>query len=452
MAGQQITRSISSWIQQQRQHRVRWTAISLLIGFGVISLFGTVFPWIGYQIIAPQGWHNVTLHGTINGYEYAVSHDDPGLMLACGSSMEQSFLFAISWKERCWRTHDGGENWTDIQPPPIPSHSFHLIVPRADAGTVFAVEDNIALHQQPPQSVVVTHDAGATWQYVTQLVGGIGDFENVEDTLALGIYRGEKLYSLIAPASKQEGATPQDFAFSTDDGKTWTRPERTPSTLRRTGWQITGFAADYRLPHGWYRSLTNTDSGTKLEHSIDDGQTWTTVGVIMNSSEDSARTFDSVTLATTPTQPQALCAADDGIWLAASSDGGKTWRGGASQLDLSNTNGMAPWPVQIGNNGTCYHDYNYSVGPWSPNSAAFHDVILQLGPDARLSTAVPLDRDVTLAFSAPLRMPSWWYVPGGHGRSPRIVIHANRYFTVAGWLTTWGHESLDEFLFWRPVP
>lgn len=421
-----------------------------------------VFPWIGYHIIAPQGWHNSTVHGNVIGIEYAVSHDEPGIMLACGSIMEHPFPFSFSWVPRCWRSYNGGENWTAIQAPPFADKSFgafHLIVPRADAGIFYAVGSNKSFKHISPQSVLVTHDVGATWHDVTQLPGDLESELNLENALATGIYRDGKLYTLLVPISHQEGASPQDFAVSSDDGKTWTRAERAPSSAEKAGWQVTSFAADYRSPFSWYRTLEDKGSGLMLEHSSDDGQSWDTVQQIIGRRLSPSHIVGIMSLATTPVQPEILCASGFGTWLAASSDGGNTWRGGPSQVDFSNANGYTPSGVQIGNDGSCYRAFTYQNTPGgitylsSDEGGPWYNTILRLDPHGQRSTTVPLSNDFTLS-PAPVGAtdaPGWWYVPAGHGLPARIVIVANPNGMSLASFFEWTQETNNDLLLWSPM-
>jgi hypothetical protein len=462
MAWQRTFTNISAWIRRRlRQRGVRRFLTRLSACACVLLLVYIVLPWIGYQIIAPQGWHNSTVHGHVAGLEYAVSHDDPGLILACGHSLEFALPSLVTSFPHCWRTRDGGSQWATIPSPPFPDHSFHLIVPRADSGTFFAVGHSLSFRQPPlPQPVLVTHDVGTTWRVVTQLPGDTERENNFENALATGVYRDGKLYVLLVPTSHDEGITPQDFAFSADDGKTWTRAERAPSGLETAGWMVTSFAADYRSPHNWYRSLENKDGGMMLEHSSDDGQSWGAAQEVTGLRISPSHIVGMTSLATTPARPEALCASGFGTWLAASSDGGHTWRGGPSQIDFSNAHGYSPSGVQIGNDGSCYRVFVYQNTPGgimytsSNEGGPWYDVILRLDPHAQRSAAVPLTDDFSLD-PAPVGgtdAPSWWYVPAGHGHSARIVIDADQNGTSLASLLETMQETNRNMHLWRPVP
>lgn len=460
MAWQRVIRDAPSWIRRQwPRGRVRRFVVRLAITTCVLALILFVFPWIGYRISAPSGWHNSTVHGSIVGLEYAVSHDNPGLILACGDSLEPAIPHILATIPRCWRTQDGGSEWTTIQSPPIPDHSFHLIVPRADAETFFAVGNRLRFNQSSPEPVLVTHDAGATWRQVAQTSGDVGSAVDLEDALASGIYRDGNLYVLLVPEVHSDGALPQDFAVSGDDGKTWTRTERSPSALEKAGWSVTSFAADYQSSQSWYRTLENKDGRVMLEQSRDDGVSWSAVQEIKGLRASRSHIIGFMTLATTPAQPTLLCAAGFGIWLAASGDGGATWRGGPSEIDLSSASGYAPSAVQIGNDGACYRAYTYQITPGgiiytsSDEGGPWYNAILRLDPRAQRSDVVPLSSDfgLTPAPVGPAGAPGWWYVPAGNGMSARIAIVANQQGVSLAGMLEWPMSTTYDMLLWRPM-
>jgi hypothetical protein len=266
---------------------------------------------------------------------------------------------------------------------------------------------------------------------------------------ASATYRDGVLYAAM-PESIQ--AVPKDFVRSTGDGATWTRVASAPSTLERSGWGMYAFAADYSAPQSWYRTLAKAGGAPMLEHSSDDGRTWSTLGSVSSLRSlypPTSTTLILVTLATTPQRPNALCTAlDEGGWLTVSADGGRTWRDGPPPATVSNVSGYAPTPVQMGSDGTCYVDFNYQPAT-SASTGRFLDMLLRLAPGAVRSSPVTLS---PAFYLEPAVSASWWYEPGGHGLSARLVIFASSYdLSPAQYLTVLGEESTASFLLWSPV-
>ncbi len=68
------------------------------------SLSGALILWAQssgafYLRISPTGWNNVSLSGSPSGMQYAISQNDPGVILACGS-LTQGYRDTTA----CWRT------------------------------------------------------------------------------------------------------------------------------------------------------------------------------------------------------------------------------------------------------------------------------------------------------------------------------------------------------------
>lgn len=441
--------------------RRRWVRRLPFAG-GFLLLMYVVFPWIGYNTVAPAGWHNATVHGSISGIEYAISADDSGVILACGDDIEFSFNpFPSAAVPHCWRTRDGGAHW-DVISAPFPFHvaGLEIVAPHAGDDTFFAFQNYLGPAQvPPPQPFWVTHDAGTTWQPVATIPGDASSLFAVLATYSSAIYRDGVLYALQPPKNLDD-VVPGTFSWSHDDGHTWTVAETAPSALERAGWKVYSFAADYGAAHAWYRTLAKGGGAPVLEHSSDDGRTWTTVGMIgdLRGADDGSYTF--VSLATTPARPAALCAGNDGIWLGASMDGGHTWRGGAWNTAPANIQGYSQSPIQIGSDGTCYHTFNYQVitgefhsHPWD---APYHDAILQLAPNQPLPSTVAFSDDFRLSLHDLPGVPNWAYVPAGHGMPGRLVVHADNYsltpINLIRSMLMGVSESRDDFLLWTAVP
>ena len=117
------------------------------------------------------------------------------------------------------------------------------------------------------------------------------------------------------------------FSASADDGATWTALEPSPDPLVRDGWRVDSTVPDYRAQEWWYRELSQADAIPVLEHSQDNGRTWSVVGPI------GASAGGGLTLATTPMAPGRLCAGRISLQartvvLLASGDSGRSWRTG----------------------------------------------------------------------------------------------------------------------------
>lgn len=174
---------------------------------------------------------------------------------------------------------------------------FSIVTPRAGTEAFFAIQHPVT-ELPPSQPVWVTHDAGSTWQRVATVADDMSN--SLAEALSSSIYRDGALYALL-PRQNADRETPKTFALSTDDGQTWTMPERAPSALERAGWEVDSFAADYSIPHGWYRTLAKTGAPPMLEHSSDDGSTWSMIGLIGTLRAD--RPFASTFATWTPHQP-----------------------------------------------------------------------------------------------------------------------------------------------------
>ncbi len=157
--------------------------------------------------------------------------------------------------------------------------AYQLAAPRDAGQTFFAVENNTTDVTTPEADAIwVTHDAGQTWRHVTTLT--LDDGANIEASeLSNATYRNHRLYGLLESVGQLD-VIPRTFSVSSDDGATWMPTEQKQSALEHQGWSGFSFAADYRAPHGWFRTMVSQSAGEYLEHSSDDGRSWQTVSAI----------------------------------------------------------------------------------------------------------------------------------------------------------------------------
>lgn len=309
----------------------------------------------------PSGWHDVTPPTPEAITSYAVSPDVPGLILACIGSKAGNLSASPMGPAHLWRTRDGGASWEQLPMGGLTA-GCEIAGVRGEPGVFFVTDVYLA---QP--GLWVTHDAGDHWSQVA--VAGAQPQQEASVIFSFlrdGIYRDGKVYTVGSLETGTPGGG-QVFSSSADDGHTWTTVEVSPDLLLRYDYNILGFAADYRAAGAWFRLLGDDippSSGTAarpsliIEHSTDDGRTWSVIGRHDLGAEVDAGSI--VTIATTPSQPLRLCVAVSvqvslqatvaaprtpnggravvrvgppppqprDVALLASDDGGATWRGG----------------------------------------------------------------------------------------------------------------------------
>jgi hypothetical protein len=422
------------------RRRLRWVTIvgltlsimSLMPNLGLLS--PVVSPFV-YANLAPPQWHNATPHGTLVLNDFALSTDDPGLAIACAS------LFTVAWPEpwaigrmRYWRSTDGGAHWQMFEPPFGSQQGCDLAVPDGGNGTVLAAVS--ASDNSAPAELWVSHDAGHTCHRVVT-----APTRDAADNLAVGIhfvvYRDGMMYG----SSAGDGA----FAVSTNDGATWTPLERSPDKLEQQGWQIATVVPDYRSAQWWYRGLSLAGSIPLLEHSQDDGATWSVVGPIGSSS------LAGLALATSRTVPGQLCAGvispqTSRVVLLASADGGQSWRTGTMPNTLQSAQGETSLTIAMGDGGECYEGFHFGLGR-EPHVGNSHFGYLRLASDSDVLRYIPLTDDgnsLALTFA---------YVPAGNGMPARLVTELNGRY--AGWASLFSGlaaETSDGQIVWHAVP
>lgn len=382
--------------------RLRYAA--LLVLWSVIAGCGSA-P-VGYQ--PPQGWQAIPLPTTQLSAQYAISPDVPGLIVGCIGDK-------LGGPANLWSTSDGGAHWRQFPFAGLLG-GCDLAAPAGGQGTIFLL--NILGADAEQQALKVSHDAGRTWHTVATNFDfesaanpdGYGILQQLFDLISAGVYRGGRLYTISQlDTTDANFSTVPAFSVSDDDGRTWTKLESGTDPLVAQHYMALGIAPDYRSPDAWFRLLGPDVRGqpapATLEHSNDDGRTWTVIGPV-----GPGGTFGMagmVTLATTPAQPSRLCAgivavvAEQNtsaqaappftpaaafgppytppryIALAGSDDGGLTWNS-ASIVQQSHTDNLVSG-VFVNSAGTCFLAENYTdFGDSDPDVAS----IWQLAPGA----------------------------------------------------------------------
>jgi hypothetical protein len=405
-----------------------------------LGLLSPVLSPLVYPNLAPPNWHNATPHGTIVLDNFAFSTDRPGLAFACGS------LFTLAWPEpwnfgrtRYWRSTDGGTHWQTVQPPFSNQQYCDLAIPPGGNGIVLAAVSSE--FESAPAMLWVSHDAGVSWRLVMTAPAGDAAM-SLEDGLHDVVYRNGLMYGDMDFGSAPGGDT---FAVSANDGATWTLRETILDQLEQQGGRIETIVPDYRSTGWWYRNVSLDGAAPMLEHSVDDGRTWSIIGPIGKSPLYGLR------LATTPTSPEHLCAGQvsvdtNQVTLLASADGGRTWRVGTMPPLLQNVEGETSLNVSIGATGACYEGFHYGVGQ-EPNAGNSRYGFVQLVSDSTLLRYLPLTNN-----GNSLSLVST-FVPAKNDMSSRLVAEVEG--TYPGWapaLAGLAAETTDGQIVWRSEP
>ncbi|HEX9057374.1 MAG TPA: sialidase family protein [Ktedonobacterales bacterium] len=428
------------------RRRRRWLtvlalALTLMQLMPNLGLLSPVLSPLIYSNLAPPTWHNATPHGTLVLSDFAASMDDPGLALACAS------LFTLAWPEpwalgsmRYWRSVDGGSHWQLVEPPFGGQQDCDLALPLGGNGTVLAAVSSS--YESAPATLWVSHDAGSTWRQVATAPAGDAA-ESLHTGIHFVVYRNGLMYGSTEFGSSAGGGA---FAVSGNDGATWTALERSPDRLEQQGWQVAMVVPDYRSTGWWYRGLSLTGSIPLLEHSQDNGATWSVVGPIGTSP------LAGLALATMLLLPGHLCAGvispqTSQITLLASADGGRTWRKGTIPNALQRAQGETSLTIGMGATGDCYEGYHYGLGR-EPTEGNSHFGFLRLASDSTVLDYIPLTDDgnsLALTFA---------YVPAGNGMPARLVAELNG--TYPGWASLFSglaaETTADGQIVWHTVP
>lgn len=431
--------------------RIAWSARLAALAMAGLAVLGLAACGIttGASFQPPTRWSDITPPTSEQAASYAISPDVPGLIVACIGDQTAHISAAPMGPAHIWRTRDAGGHWQVL-----PTSQFYggcsVAMPAGGHGTIFA-ENLLGPPADPPQFIAVSHDAGDTWQTLGTADDYHTTLQAVFTLLGAAVYRGGRLYSLGAMAGGAVGNTlAGSFFASADDGRTWTRLDASADPLAQQGFFPAGLTADYHTSSAWYRLMARSEQwfvsnapggthvippnlpATVLEHSSDGGRTWTPLGTIgptgplaYGFSLTAGGSFSAM-LATTPGQPDRLCAgfypsvlrsttgqqgadtvpasvasvaADAArmsrtrprsmplppyappreVALYGSDDGGATWRGAT----IAQGGGAALPIVSMDARGDCYAAAN--AGPAFPTSDELDQVsatVWQLAPGA----------------------------------------------------------------------
>lgn len=391
---------------------------------------------------APSNWHDASPPASGPVVSYAASPDVPGLIVACIGDRAGNQSASPMGLATLWRTRDAGAHWQ-----PLGIHTFRagceLTLPRGGHGTLFAY--NLYAPTPDQESLMVSHDAGDTWQTVaTNSDAGNGTGPDLVrarfDAIAGAVYRDGTLYAAAQPQLDGLGseATPV-FAASHDDGRTWAPVESAPDALVRQGFLPLGLAPDYSTPQGWLRlmapdypapSAQLPTSPSILQRSDDGGRTWRIVARIGPASTNFGTSEDGIALLTSPDHPGRVCALLDPI-------GSGSGSGSASSAAAAATHpAPAAWPV-VG---------AYGVRPVNGLHQTF------AGPPAPIphSTVLAASDDGGAVWSA--------WVVGQHQRDyggavqPGLAMDARGACYVADQVDQFGQSAQNTLLVYRAMP
>lgn len=326
-----------------------------------------------------------------------------------------------------------------FEPPFGSPQECDLALPPGGNDTVLAAVSSS--NDSAPATLWVSHDAGNSWHRVVTAPAGDAA-QSLEAGLHFVVYRNGLIYGSMDFGSSAGGGA---FAVSTNDGATWTALERSPDRLERQGWQVETVVPDYRSAGWWYRNFSLDGAPPMLEHSQDDGATWSVVGPIGTSPEG------GLALATTPLLPGHLCTGlispqTNHVILLASADGGQTWRAGTTPNSLRSAQGETSLNVAVGATGECYVGFHFGIGR-EPNEGNLHYGFLCLASDSTVLRYIPLTEDgnsLALSFA---------YVPAGNGMPARLVTEL--YGTYPGWAQLFGGlaaETTKGQIVWHAIP
>ncbi|HEX8032610.1 MAG TPA: hypothetical protein VF510_02125 [Ktedonobacterales bacterium] len=429
-------------------------SLQLCIMLAFVGAFSPVFSPLIYPRLAPAGWHNITPHGNIILYDFAVSATTPGLMAACGTSFSVDIRDPSTWNFgfRFWVSSDGGASWQGMHPPLGGNASSCGVAVGIDGGVSCTKDYGQIQHGQwASSSTWVTLDFGKSWQRPPPAPTVTVDGYSAAVTPLLrraGIWYG--LYNT------HDTYGDQALTVSSDNGATWHPLTTTPSALVKQGWRASDYfvehevVPDYSGDHAWYRVVYMDNQVPVLEHSVDDGQSWTAVGPIGNE-------FTAwIVLAVNPAQPGSLCADIpivqlNQLELRSSGNGGKTWRQGSMPPGYTNTVGVNSFSPVMDAQGSCYTGYHFGRGgPQYEGNDGSYCAVMRLPPGADTFQALPLGGYCGLSNGDPVFLT---YMPAWNSMSGRLVIYGR--VASAGWPALGAGlagETDDDKVIWMTVP
>jgi hypothetical protein len=252
-------------------------------------------------------------------------------------------------------------------------------------------------------------DSGETW---AQAFTTENDYDvcSVMTQLSSSVLRDGVLYSL------QGDSYDPAFSSSTDDGATWISLLK-GATSDIPGGRIASFAADYSQPRAWYQSVYLSLGGLAIEHSSDDGKTWT----IAKQCAEGAGAAPTE-LATTSVQPKQVCAyatyGESNATLFSSADGGATWGQESLPVGQGSIQGMA----RLSSDG-CYLAFQDDTKGGVFGSS--HDIeIWHLLDGATSPERLAYLKNYSFDFLSDT--PGFTYLPAANGMEARLVVAATR--------------------------
>jgi hypothetical protein len=347
-------------------------------------------PVAGWQAITPP-WHAMATGSSSALGRYVVSQDVAGLIVACYGRSTSPPSQGLNGTAHLWRSRDGGAHWQALAAT-IPLDSCGSLTIVAGSKGLLVTSGGIEAGSGNG-TILVSPDAGDTWKTVSSYFPH-EIAANRLTAMQQAISRGGRLYaSLIF-----NDFIGRLFSVSDDDGVTWTTLEQVPPRAPDEIPVVTEhFAPDYRAPYAWFRYALHGHLNwalphyTTLDHSTDDGRTWTAITRLDAGAVDLPQSGRP--LVTAPTQPTRLCVGLDfsvhlqgdrfpvnDLVLGASDDAGASWRYTRVTHIQDDRRTGDPEPLMDAQ-GNCY----VSVAPWggSPTgatSASTDSTILRLAP------------------------------------------------------------------------
>jgi hypothetical protein len=228
---------------------------------------------------------------------------------------------------------------------------------------------------------------------------------------------------------------------------------------------------------GVIRSLLQDGAVPLLEQSQDNGATWSLIAPI--GTEPLPLPPGELALATTPLAPSHLCAGlispgTNHVFLAASGDGGRTWRSGTMPAALQRAQGETSLTIASGATGDCYEGFLYALVQ-EPAEGNAHYGFLRLASESAVLHFLPLTDDANRLAPTFVYVPnnsgypsrrvtkldggypcwaSYAYVPAGNGMPSRLITELDGGYP--GWASLFSglaaETTNDGQIVWHAVP